>query len=98
MPCEPLFGARGTNWFDLHHGFSGRLRHPGKHWVRYRFLERRSAHDGSKVGARPQTGAGTPVLATHRATCMRESTPSLLKMLARWLSTVRSEMNSWAAT
>ena len=37
------------------------------------------------------------MLATHRATCTRESTPSLLKMLATWLSTVRSPMKSWAA-
>src|SRR3954454_17150283 len=40
-------------------------------------------------GAQP--GAVTWVVANQRATCRRVSTPSLLKMLATWLSTVRSE-------
>src|SRR3954468_23481378 len=49
-------------------------------------------------GEATQPGTVTWSAAIQRATCSRESTPSLLKMLARWLSTVRSEMNRLPAT
>ena len=68
-------------------------RHPYEHVPCHWFLPR-----GRGAAEATQRGAVTWLAAIHRATCSRESTPSLLKMLARWLSTVRSEMNRLPAT
>jgi len=50
-----------------------------------------------RAQSKVQSGLDPASVATQRTTWTRESTPSLLKMLVMWLSTVRSEMNNCEA-
>src|SRR4051794_5244009 len=73
--------------------------HPGAGRPGIASVETLTASPVRGVMLRPRQLAGAASVAMiQRASCIRLSTPSLLKMLARWLSTVRSEMKRLPAT